>query len=148
MEDRNQKILSRFPPKSPWEERYKTIISMGQALSPFDEKDKLPNRLVKGCQSLLWLKAEWLKAEKGRPGRVAFTGDSEALITKGILALMIEFYSLRGPEEILRAKPLFLDQLDLASYLSSRRTNGLQSLLDQIRSYGRAFFILSKSAAS
>ena len=142
MEDRNQRILSRFPPESSWEERYKTIIAMGRALPPFKEEDKTPERLIKGCQSRLWL-----KAEMNSQGKAVFTGDSEGLITKGILALMIDFYSLRDPEDILRAKALFLEELELSRYLSSRRTNGLQSLLDQIKNYARAFFILSKDKA-
>ena len=142
VENRNQRILNRFSSESSWEERYKIIISMGKALPPFAEKDRLPERLIKGCQSRLWL-----KAEISGKGEVVFTGDSEGLITKGILALMIDFYSLRSPEEILRSKALFLEQLELAQYLSSRRTNGLQSLLDQIKNYAKAFFILSKGGA-
>jgi len=138
LSDPNQKILDHFPESMSWQDKYKKIISLGQKLKTYN--DKTEKWLIKACQSPLWLKAE-LSPE----GKILFTGDSESLITKGLLALIIEFYSDQKPETILKNKPQFIESLDLSQYLSSRRTNGLQALIDQIRSYAQAFFLLSQS---
>ncbi len=138
--DRNKEIMKHFPDSSSWEERYKKIISLGKELSHFKEEDKKPNLLISSCQSRLWLKAELNKKRE-----VVFTGDSDGLITKGLLAIMITFYSHQRPEDILKLKPEFLKELDFSQYLSLKRTNGLQSLLDQIRNYAKVFSLLSSS---
>ena len=141
MIDRNQKIMEYFPPENSWEKNYKKIIELGKKLPKLNEQDKKDKWLIKACQSPLWLKVEIKPA-----GELIFTGDSEGLITKGILALVIEFYTQRKPQEILQAKLLFIEKLKLSEFLSSRRTNGLQALLDQILQYARACLILSKSS--
>ena len=140
MLDTNKKILDYFPEQFSWEKKYKKIISLGQELKNFNEIDKIEKWLIRACQSPLWLKVE-LSPE----GRLLFTGDSESLITKGLLALIIEFYTNQKPEDILKNKPEFIESLDLSQYLSSRRTNGLQALIDQIRKYAQAFLLLSMS---
>ncbi|MCZ0932136.1 MAG: SufE family protein [Oligoflexia bacterium] len=135
--------MSHFPSQNAWDENYKTIIELGKRLPSFDTKNKQEKWLIKACQSPLWLKAEINPA-----GELVFTGDSEGLISKGLLALIIEFYSHRRPKEILEDQPQFIQDLDLAQYLSVRRTNGLQSILNQILQYAKAFLILSKSNPS
>ena len=140
MIDSNKKILAYFPESLSWEEKYRKIISLGQKLETFNELDKTEKWLIKSCQSPLWLKVE-LDAKS----QLVFTGDSEGLITKGLLALMIEFYNHKKPEEILKMKPDFIQLLDLSQYLSSRRTNGLQALVDQIRRYAQVFFAIQSS---
>lgn len=136
--DRNQKILELFPKNWSWEERYKKIIALGKELEPFDKNRKQDKFLIKSCQSRLWL-----FAELNSQGNVIFTGDSDALITKGILALFILFYSERAPQEILQADPSFLKELELAQYLSLKRANGLPALIQQIQNYAQAFLILN-----
>ena len=141
MTDRNKMIMQYFPPKNSWEKNYRKIIELGKTLPKFDEKNKQEKWLIKACQSPLWL-----KAEINPSGQVIFTGDSDGLITKGLLALIIEFYTKKKPEDILKSKPVFIEKLELNQFLSSRRTNGLQSVLEQILQYARVFFIILKSS--
>ena len=137
MTDRNKKIIDHFSSTGSWEEKYRKIIELGKKLPKFDEKNRQEKWLIKACQSPLWL-----KAEINESGLVLFSGDSDGLITKGLLALIIEFYTHRKPEEILKNKPKFIKNLELSQYLSARRTNGLQSLLDQILKYTQVFSII------
>ena len=141
MEDRNQKIVSPFPPADSWENRYSKIIELGRKLQPFSEKDKVQKWLVKGCQSPLWL-----KPEQNKQGLLIFTGDSEGLISKGILALMIIFYSHQKPADILKSDLKFVETLDLPQGLTPGRTNGLYALVRQILSYARAFQLMESNA--
>ena len=140
MISRNEKIMNHFSFETSWEGRYKKIIDLGKKLNGFCEEDKKEKWQIKACQSPLWL-----KVEKNKAGHLVFTGDSEGLITKGILALVIEFYTNRRPEEILKDQPQFIKELDFQQFLSSRRTNGLQALLNQILQYAKVFLILSQS---
>ena len=132
--------MEYFPANNTWDENYKKIIELGKTLPAFDTANKKEKWLIKACQSPLWLKAE-LKPS----GKVLFTGDSEGLISKGLLALIIEFYSHKKPKEILEEQPLFIQELNLSQYLSSRRTNGLQAILNQILKYAKAFLVLSQN---
>ena len=140
MLSRNHRLIKHFPSQNTWEENYKKIIGLGQNLPAFDTKNKQEKWLIKACQSPLWL-----KAEINSSGELVFTGDSEGLISKGLLALIIEFYNHRKPEEILEDRPQFIQDLNLSQYLSARRTNGLQAILNQILKYAKVFLILSKS---
>ena len=140
MSSRNEQILKPFKTLVTWEQKYKKIIEWGQQLEPFAEEDKIDKWLIKACQSPLWL-----KLGSGPKGELIFTGDSSALISKGLLALIIEFYTGRQALEILQDQPDFIKKLDLAQYLSSRRTNGLQAILDQILNYAQVFLKISKS---
>ena len=129
--------MSYFPKQNTWEENYKKIINLGKKLPKFNQEGKQEKWLIRACQSPLWLKAEIQPS-----GKLLFTGDSEGLISKGLLALILEFYNERAPSEILKAKPLFIEELDLGQYLTIRRANGLQALLDQILQYAKAFLML------
>ena len=140
MIDPNEKILSYFLDTQSWQDKYKKIISLGKELPLFPEENKTEKWLIKACQSPLWLKAE-LSPE----AKLWLSGDSDSLITKGLLALIIEFYHNQKPEEVLKRKPQFIHSLDLSQYLSSRRTNGLQALIDQVRSYAQVFLLLSQN---
>lgn len=142
MKDRNQEILKQFPPENSWEENYRKIIHLGKQLPKFPSEDRLEKWQIKACQSPLWL-----KAELSPKGLALFSGDSEGLISKGLLALIITFYNEQRPKEILQAKPEFIEKLELSQYLSARRSNGLSSILDQILQYAKAFLILSDSTA-
>lgn len=141
MTDRNQLIMSHFPKEQSWEENYKSIIELGKKLPKFDKKEREEKWLIKACQSPLWLKVEFNPKSK----ELFFTGDSEGLITKGILAMIIQFYTQRTAQEILESRPEFIEKLELNQYLSAQRTNGLQALLEQIFQYARAFLAISQS---
>ena len=134
-------ILKEFSSLSSWEGRYKKIIEMGKNLPPFPEEYKTKIWLVKGCQSLVWL-----YASQNEKGQVVFIADSNALITKGLIALLIKYYSGLSPKEILsRPKPEFLEVLDLENHLSPTRAGGLFSLIKQIQYYAKGFYLLSQS---
>ena len=133
--------MKHFSSQNSWEENYKKIIELGKKLQKFDEKNKKEKWLIKACQSPLWLKVDINDSEE-----LIFTGDSEGLITKGLLAIIIEFYTKRRAKDILRDRPVFIEKLELSQFLSARRTNGLQALLDQIFQYAKAFLMISKSS--
>lgn len=137
MEDRNQKILSLFPQKDSWEKKYSKIIELGRKLPEFSEEDKIPKWFVKGCQSRLWL-----KVERDENSLVIFTGDSEGLISKGILALMIAFYSHQKPEEMLKTELKFVESLELSQHLTPGRVGGLYALIRAMLSYAKAFHMI------
>ena len=132
--------MRRFSSQSKWDDNYKKIIEQGKQLPAFPAKDKQDKWLIKACQSPLWLKVELNSSEE-----LIFTGDSEGLISKGLLALIIEFYNGKKAKEILKDQPRFIQDLRLDQYLSSRRTNGLQAILNQILQYAKAFLILSQT---
>ena len=134
-------IIKDFVGVSSWEERYKKIIHTGRSLPPLDEKYKKPDLLVKGCQSQVWL-----YAFKNEAGRVVFQADSDALITKGLVALLLRYYSDLRPEDILsHSTPLFFKKLELENHLTPTRVGGLFSLIRQIQYYAKAFLLLSKN---
>ena len=137
MEDRNKKVLSFFPLEDSWEKRYSKIIALGRDLPVFSKEDRVSKWLVKGCQSQLWL-----KPEQSEQGLLIFTGDSDGLISKGILAVMIAFYSHQKPMDILNSELKFMETLKLSQHLTPGRTNGLYSLVRQILAYARAFQIM------
>lgn len=143
--DQNQEILKLFPSSSSWEEHYKKIIALGKELKPFPEEERTAELLVKGCAAKVWL-----KAALNEKGEVALSGDGEkeALISRGLLALMLLFYSERLPGDILKSEPLFLKELDFHRHLSSRRSNGLNALIKQIKFYAKAFLLISKNKTS
>ena len=143
MLNRNELIMSHFSSQNSWDENYRKIIELGKKLPVFDKKNRQEKWLIKACQSPLWLKADLNSSRE-----LVLTGDSEGLISKGLLALIIEFYNHKKPEEILQAQPLFIQELDLTQYLSSRRTNGLQSILSQVLNYAKAFLALSQRKQS
>ena len=141
MRDRNQEILRQFPPENSWEANYRKIIHLGKQLPKFPAKDRLEKWQIKACQSPLWL-----KAELSPKGQALFSGDSEGLISKGLLALIITFYNGQSPKEILQTEPQFIEKLELSQYLSARRSNGLSAILDQILQYAKAFVVLSSQS--
>jgi len=126
-------IKSRFENISDWEERYKEIIRIGKTLTPMTDGDKEDKFKVKGCQSLVWLKPSYAD------GIVTFHADSDAILVKGIIGLLIEVYSGHGPDEILKNSPEFLKEIGITDHLSMNRTNGLASMMKQIQMYAVAY---------
>ncbi len=117
-----------------WMEKYEHIIDLGKELDPLKESKKLDENLIKGCQSRVWL-----SAELNNEGKVIFTADSDAIITKGLVSLMIRVLSNAEPMEIASADLRFLEVIGLNAHLSPTRSNGLLSMVKQMKMYGLAF---------
>lgn len=127
------RIVREFELLQDWQERYKYIIKLGDKLEPLEEEAKTDDNLVKGCQSQVWLTAE-MKDDK-----VIFKADSDAAITKGLVSLMVRFYSGREPDVIINTKPEFIEKIGMAKHLSPTRANGLASMVKQMKIYAMAF---------
>lgn len=118
-----------------WEDKYQYIIELAQELPPFPTDDKVEENIIQGCQSRVWLTARHAE------GRVQFLADSDAVITKGLVALLVRVLSNHTPQEILTANMDFIDTLGIRSHLSPTRSNGLLSMLKQMRTYALAFSV-------
>ena len=134
IDERQAEIADEFAMFGDWMEKYEHIISLGRELAPMDEADKVDDNLIKGCQSRVWL-----AARKGDDGHVTFTADSDAIITKGLVALMVRVLSDAPAADIAGANLSFLDEIGLHSHLSPTRSNGLQAMVKQMKLYGLAF---------
>ena len=134
IDERQAEIADEFAMFGDWMEKYEHIISLGRELAPMDEADKVDDNLIKGCQSRVWL-----AARKGDDGHVTFTADSDAISTKGLVALMVRVLSDAPAADIAGANLSFLDEIGLHSHLSPTRSNGLQSMVKQMKLYGLAF---------
>lgn len=134
IDERQEEIVEEFAMFGDWMEKYEYIISLGKELAPLDPEDKVDDNLIKGCQSRVWL-----AAKKCDDGRVMFTADSDAIITKGLAALMVRVLSDASAADIASANLSFLDDIGLHSHLSPTRSNGLQSMVKQMKLYGLAF---------
>lgn len=133
IDEKQNEIIAEFADIEDWMDRYGYIIDLGNALPPIDEKYRTPNHLIEGCQSRVWLNAEL------RDGKVVYTADSDAIIVKGIISLLIDVLSEHTPDEILNADLRFIDEIGLSSHLSPTRSNGLLAMVKQMRLYALAF---------
>lgn len=134
-----QEITDEFSEIDDWMDRYAMIIDLGNALPPIDEQFKTPEHIIEGCQSRVWLNAE------ERDGKVFYTADSDAIIVKGIIALLIRVLNGHTPQEIMNANLHFIDDIGLAENLSPTRSNGLLAMLKQMRLYAMAFDMRQKA---
>ena len=128
-----QKILREFQALGDWTERYKYIIKVGKELAPLDEEHKIEENLVRGCQAQVWLHTH-LDDDK-----VIFEADSDAAITKGLVALMVRFYSGQTPDDIISTNPDFIKKIGMEEHLSPTRSNGLASMVKQMKIYAMAY---------
>lgn len=126
-------IIDEFSMFDDWDERYQYIIDLGKSLPIIDEKYKTDDYIIKGCQSRVWLNAEQ------KEGKIYFTADSDAILTKGIIAIMIRVFSGQNAQDILDASTDFVDEIGLKEHLSPTRANGLVSMIKQIKMYALAF---------
>lgn len=140
IQERQQAILKEFESLQDWDSKYKKIIEMGKSLPPFPEIYRTEENKIKGCQSQVWFHAEL--SEKNC---VVFQADSDALIVKGLVALVLFLYSNSAPDEILITSPEFFKTLGLSSNLSPSRSNGLNAMLRQIHNYALAYKIMLNS---
>ena len=128
-----QQIINEFAALTDWTERYKHIIKLGRTLTPLDEAYKIEENLVRGCQSQVWLHTRF------EEGKIIFEADSDAAITKGLVALMVRFYSGRTPDTIISTDPVFIKKIGMQEHLSPTRSNGLASMVKQMKIYAMAY---------
>ena len=126
-------IIEEFAGFDDWMDKYQLLIDLGNDQEPLDEKYKVESNLIDGCQSRVWLQADYAD------GNITFTAESDALIVKGIVALLIRVLSDHTPDEILNADLYFIEQIGLKEHLSPTRSNGLLAMVKQMRMYALAF---------
>ena len=126
-------VIAEFSDFDDWMDRYQLLIDLGNEQQPLDEKYKTDQNLIEGCQSRVWLQAD------ERDGKLIFQAESDALIVKGIIALLIKVLSGHTPDEILGADLYFIDRIGLKEHLSPTRSNGLLSMVKQMRMYALAY---------
>ena len=126
-------VIAEFSDFDDWMDRYQLLIDLGNEQPPLDEKYKTDQNLIEGCQSRVWLQADEVD------GKLAFQAESDALIVKGIIALLIKVLSGHTPDEILNADLYFIDRIGLREHLSPTRSNGLLAMVKQMRMYALAF---------
>ena len=128
-----QELIDEFSMFEDWMEKYEYLIELGKSLPVIDAEEKTDDKIIKGCQSKVWLNAEL------EGGKVVFTADSDAIITKGIIAVLIRAFSNQSPQEIIEADTGFIDQIGLKEHLSPTRANGLLAMIKQMKLYAVAF---------
>ena len=131
--EKGQSIVEDFSFMEDWTEKYQYLIDLSKNLPPMDVKFKVEDNLIKGCQSKVWLKASFENE------LINFQADSDAIISKGIVAILLSILNDRKPNEILNADLSFIDQIGLKEHLSPNRANGLSSMLKQIKFYALAY---------
>ena len=131
--DIQNEIIDEFSMFEDWEERYQYMIDLGKDLPLIEAQYKTDSNIIKGCQSKVWVHAE-LKDDK-----LFFTADSDAIITKGIIAILIRVFSNQQPKDIIEANTNFIDEIGLKEHLSPTRANGLVSMIKQIKMYAIAY---------
>ncbi len=139
IDEKQQEIVDQMGDLDDWMDRYAYIIDLGNALPPIAEEFKTPQNLIEGCQSRVWLNAN-LTDDK-----VYFTADSDAIIVKGIISMLIDVLNGQTPADILGADLWFIDKIGLAEHLSPTRANGLAAMVKQIKMYALAYNELQKS---
>ena len=126
-------IIEEFQEFDDWMDRYQLLIDIGSEQPPLDEKYKTQSNLIDGCQSRVWLQADLID------GKIHFQAESDALIVKGIVALLVRVYDNQTPADILASEPYFIQEIGLREHLSPTRSNGLLAMLKQMRLYALAF---------
>lgn len=138
IKEKENALVEDFELFDDWADRYEHLISLGKSLPLIDPKYKTDDYIVRGCQSKVWLNAE-LQQDK-----VVFTADSDAVITKGIVAMLVDVLSNETPDEILNAQLEFIDKVGLKEHLSPTRSNGLVSMIKEMKSYALGFKALQE----
>ncbi len=139
MNEEQDRIIEEFSAFDDWMDKYALLIELGNSLPPLEEKYKTESNLIEGCQSRVWLQADYAE------GILTFRGESDAVIVKGIVYLLIAVLSGRTPKEILEADLYFIERIGLKTHLSPTRSNGLVAMVKQMRMYALAFQTKSES---
>ncbi|MCF6297543.1 MAG: SufE family protein [Flavobacteriaceae bacterium] len=132
-----EEIIDEFSMFDDWMERYEYIIEIGKSIPLIETQNKTSENLIKGCQSKVWLYASC------ENNKILFSADSDAILTKGIIALLLRVYSNQSPKDILDSNSLFIDKIGLKEHLSPTRANGLVSMIKQLKLYALAFQVKS-----
>ena len=138
IEEIQQQIIEDFSGFEDWMDKYGLLIDLGNELTPIDPKYKVESNLIRGCQSRVWLHQEFTE------GKIIFEAESDALIVKGLVALLLKIYSNRTPHEILTSEPRFIDEIGLRQHLSPTRSNGLLAMVKQMKLYALAYEKISQ----
>ena len=133
IQERQKEVIEEFEMFDDWMDKYEHLISLGKELPLIDESHKVEENIIKGCQSRVWLNAVI------EEGKIHFTADSDAIITKGIISLMIRVLTDSTPDEIINSDLYFVDQIGMKEHLSPTRSNGLVSMIKQMKMYAIAF---------
>ena len=141
MENVQQEIIEEFSVYEDWMDKYGYLIELGNGLQNLDPKDKNDQHLIKGCQSRVWLVPEF------RDGKIYFQGESDAVIVKGLVALLLRVVSGRTPKELINSELYFIDAIGLKQHLSPTRSNGLLAMIKQIKLYAVAYNRISEKEA-
>lgn len=128
-------VIEEFCDFDDWMDKYQMLIDLGNDLEPLDEKYKTEQNLIDGCQSRVWLQCDDVD------GKLVFTADSDALIVKGIIALLVRVLSGQTPKDILDTDLYFIDRIGLREHLSPTRSNGLLAMIKQIKAYALAYIV-------
>ncbi len=126
-------IVEEFSQFDDWMDKYSLLIDMGNSLEPLDEKHKSPQNIIEGCQSRVWLNAEY------NDGIITYQGESDAILVKGIVSLLIQVMSGHTPDEILTTELYFIDKIGLKEHLSPTRSNGLVAMVKQMKLFALAY---------
>ena len=127
-------IIEDFAQFDDWMDKYALLIDLGNSLEPIDDQYKVPQNIIEGCQSRVWL-----AAELNGDGRIVYKAESDAILVKGIVALLLRLFSGRTPDEILNADLYFVEKIGLREHLSPTRSNGLLAMIKQIKLYALAY---------
>ena len=133
IEEREEEIIDEFSLFDSWEEKYEYIIDLGKKLEPLEDKYKIGENIIKGCQSTVWLTSEF------KDGKVFFKADSDAVIVKGLVSMLIKVLSGHEPDKILEARLDFIREIGMMTHLAQTRSNGLLAMVKQIKNYALAY---------
>jgi cysteine desulfuration protein SufE len=133
IKETEEEIIEAFSYLETWEEKYEYIIELGKKLPPLDEEYKVEENIIKGCQSTVWLASDYYD------GKVYFKADSDAMIVKGLVSMLIEVLSGHTPDEIINAKIDFIREIGMMTHLAQTRSNGLLSMIKQIKNYALVY---------
>lgn len=133
IEEIEEDIIDEFSLFDSWEEKYEYVIDLGKKLEPLDDKYKIGENIIKGCQSTVWLTSEL------KDGKVFFKADSDAVIVKGLVSMLIKVLSGHEPDKILEAKLNFIREIGMMTHLAQTRSNGLLAMVKQIKNYALAY---------
>lgn len=134
IDELQNEVIEDFSQVDDWMDRYQMLIDLGEELPPMEEEYKTQQNLIDGCQSQVWLQADMTE-----DGKIVFSADSDALIVKGIIALLLKVISGHTPDEILQSELYFIDRIGLKDHLSPTRSNGLLAMVKQIKMYALAY---------
>ena len=141
IEEREAQIIEDFSLFDNWEEKYEYVIELGKKLTPLEDKYKLEENIIRGCQSTVWLVADY------KDGMVQYKADSDAIIVKGLVSLLIHVLTNQTPKEILNAKLDFINGIGMMSHLAQTRSNGLLAMIQQMKNYALAYQTLHSQKA-